>query len=202
MKASADERKSDAKDDMNVLQHFLLSCAVIRNIDILQAMFEQMESKRWSEKDTGETSELIARYYESIMNMGMQTYPAKDGDEPYKINFAPLRAVAVFLKGVDKDLFNSMFEGLPQNDDQLTAADIINIIQNNSHRFPVKGVTILDAIRRNNREQYNRMRHANQLGWIEKEKTYQSLDDVEHGFSAHLGIIDSTTSRTEGEEVE
>ena len=202
MKASADERKSDAKDDMNVLQHFLLSCAVIRNIDILQAMFEQMESKRWSEKDTGETSELIARYYESIMNMGMQTYPAKDGDEPYKINFAPLRAVAVFLKGVDKDLFNSMFEGLPQNDDQLTAADIINIIQNNSHRFPVKGVTILDAIRRNNREQYNRMRHANQLGWIEKEKTYQSLDDVEHGFSAHLGIIDSATFRTEGEEVE
>lgn len=203
MKASSDERGIDSEAEMSVVQHSFMSCAVIRNIDILQAMFEQIESKRWTEKDTGETSELIARYYRSIMNMGMQTYPAKDGDESYKINFAPLKAVAVFLKDVEKDLFNSMFEGLLQNDDdQLLAEDIINIIQNNSHRFPVKGVTILDAIRRNNREQYNRMKGANQLGWINKEKEYQNLEDVEHEISVHFGIIDPSTSMTEGDEVE
>lgn len=203
MKASSDERKNDKTAEMSVLQHSLLSCAVIRNIDILQAMFEQMESKRWTEKDTGETSELIARYYESIMNMGMQTYPTKDGDRSYRINFAPLGAVAAFLKKADKKEFNSIFEGLLQNDgDQLLAGDIVNIIRSNSHRFPVKGVTILDAIRRNNREQYDRMKQANKLDWIEKEKRYQSLDDVERGISSHLGIIVSTTSMTNGDKVE
>lgn len=203
MKASSDERGIDSEAEMSVVQHSFMSCVVIRNIDILQAMFEQMESKRWTERDTGETAELIARYYESIMNMGMQTYPTKDADKPYKINFAPLKAVAVFLKDVDRDLFNSMFEGLPQNDDdQLTAEDIINIIQNNNHRFPVKGITILDAIRRNKREQYNRMKGANQLGWVNKEKEYQNLEDVEHEISIHFGIIDSSASMAERGEME
>lgn len=88
----------ETKNCLNSLQ----SDAVIRNAEVLMAIFENMVSVRDSDKDTSGLAKLSA-FYNGISDSHMATHKVGTAidSEPYKISFKFLKALTEFI---DKDL--------------------------------------------------------------------------------------------------
>ena len=168
----------------------LLSHSVIRNVDVLQAVYEQMTSMRRSEKRTGSSPQLLARYYRAIQNNGMKTYSDSIGSETGDdIDFASLKPVADFLETVDKQLFDNVFFG----------DDIIKVIQQSQKRYPAKGATILKNINKNEPEVYQQLRNNQIENYIDKMKTYNDWNDLSKDILSVLKKIESPDNNSEDE---
>ena len=138
---SADDWK-ETKNCLNRLQ----SDAVIRNAEVLMAIFENMVSVRDSDKDTSGLAKLSA-FYNGISDSHMATHKVgTDPDsEPYKISFKFLKALTEFI---DKDLsdektleeFNRIFDStLPYKNPSATgSADTTTPVQRIPPRVNLK----------------------------------------------------------------
>ena len=76
----------------------LASDAIIRNAEVLTSMKEKIQSLAISGANAQNLNELIASFYEKIMNSEMETYPTAPHEKPYTINFRFLKPIIVFLR--------------------------------------------------------------------------------------------------------
>ena len=97
---SADTHNKDLKGWINQLQ----SDSVIRNAEVLMAMFENMVSVRDTEKSSSGLAKLSA-FYKGISDSGMATHKVGSSPDakPYHISFKFLEALTYFI---DNDLTN------------------------------------------------------------------------------------------------
>lgn len=95
----------------------LLSDAIIRNAEVLMAMFENMVSLRDTEKSGG--FEKISAFYKGISDSHMSTHKVGNAPdaEPYHISFKFLEALTDFIDNdlsneITKDAFSKIFNGV------------------------------------------------------------------------------------------
>lgn len=90
---------SDVKQDSLELQEMnLASDAIIRNAEVLTSMKEKIQSMAITGGNAPQINELIATFYERIMNSEMETYPTAAHENPYTINFRFLKPICNFLR--------------------------------------------------------------------------------------------------------
>lgn len=76
----------------------LASDAIIRNAEVLTSMKEKIQSMAITGGNAANLNELIASFYERIMNSEMETYPTAPQEDPYTINFRFLKPICDFLR--------------------------------------------------------------------------------------------------------
>lgn len=175
IQASLAERNHKNEKDVKTIMNSLLSCSIIRNIDVLQAMFELLKSRRMAEKETGSTRKLIAQYYQTIQKMGMKTYPTDDKGNAYNINFAPLSALIDYLEREDDKAFEDIFFTI-SDEKESKLYDFMDVMQK-EQRFPVLGNTILKNLRQKHPNTYKLMQKKQWKLYI-KDTTYNEWEDV------------------------
>lgn len=95
--------------------HSLLSDAIIRNADVLSAMFELVKSNRRKGHDAVEIKN-IARILSVVQRSGMKTYSRSNENGPYDIKFDFLQPIVGFINeiavdnGKLKNKWNEIFE--------------------------------------------------------------------------------------------
>lgn len=90
---------SDVKHNSLELQEMnLASDAIIRNAEVLTSMKEKIQSMAITGGNAANLNELIASFYERIMNSEMETYPTAPQEDPYTINFRFLKPICDFLR--------------------------------------------------------------------------------------------------------
>lgn len=82
--------------------HSLLSDAIIRNADVLSAMFELVKSNRRKGHDAVGIKN-IARILSDVQNSSMKTYSRSNETMPYDIKFEFLQPIVEFINDVDGD---------------------------------------------------------------------------------------------------
>lgn len=125
----------------------LQSDAVIRNAEVLMAMFDNMVSIRDTDKDTSGITKLSA-FYKSITNSGMATHKVggNDDSDSYMISFKFLNAL---INYIDNDLgeeltardFSGIFDlsaspGMPASEEN--ASNIVVDLSKSARRAPLK----------------------------------------------------------------
>ena len=76
----------------------LASDAIIRNAEVLTSMKDKIQSMAITGGNAANLNELIANFYERIMDSEMETYPTAPHEKPYTINFRFLRPICNLLK--------------------------------------------------------------------------------------------------------
>lgn len=175
IQASLAERNHKDEKDLKIIMNSLLSCSIIRNIDVLQAMFGLLKSRRIAEKETGSTRKLIAQYYQTIQKMGMKTYPTDDKGNAYNINFAPLSALIDYLEREDDEVFEEIFFTI-SDEKESKLYDFMDVMQK-EQRFPVSGNTILSNLSKKHPNTYKLMQKKQWKLYIE-DITYNKWEDV------------------------
>ena len=97
--------KGDVSQELEHQEMRLASDALIRNAEVLTSMKEKIMSLASSGGDGTELTEMIATFYEKIMNSEMVTYPTAKGEQPYTINFRFLKPVCRLLRGTNASEF-------------------------------------------------------------------------------------------------
>lgn len=104
------------EDCLNRLQ----SDAIIRNAEVLVAIFENAKSLRNTDKDTSGIQKISA-FYKSIYDSGLSTHRVgnDEGDKPYRIRFSFLKVLISFIDNDLKDaemanMFYAIFDAVEQ----------------------------------------------------------------------------------------
>lgn len=94
--------------------HRLMSNATIRNAEVLLAIMETMGSNRIRMHfGSGDSLEVIARFYQSIIDSEMRTYYSSATNKRYTIRFAFLNALIHVLKGDERNVLGVILESGP-----------------------------------------------------------------------------------------
>lgn len=94
--------------------HRLMSNATIRNAEVLLSIMETMKSNRIRMHfGSGDNLEVIAKFYQSIIDSEMRTYYSTATNKRYTIRFAFLNALIKELKGEEKETIRYIFESGP-----------------------------------------------------------------------------------------
>lgn len=110
---SPEELREIQADDDTI--HRLLSNATIRNAEVLLSIMETMKSNRIRMHFGGSDNlEVIARFYQSIIDSEMRTYYSIATNKRYTIRFAFLNALIKVLKGNEREILNEIIESGPE----------------------------------------------------------------------------------------
>lgn len=94
--------------------HRLMSNATIRNSEVLLAIMETMKSNRIRMNFGGSDSlEVIAKFYQSIIDSEMRTYYSTATNKRYTIRFAFLNALVKVLRGNKRETLRYILESGP-----------------------------------------------------------------------------------------
>lgn len=94
--------------------HGLLSDAVLRNAEVINAISELVKSNRY--KTSGDTNpKKIRHFYNSIYNTGMSTYRQDGNQNPHKIELNFLNSVMSVLDHCDTDCFDKIYGAWDEN---------------------------------------------------------------------------------------
>lgn len=94
--------------------HRLMSNATIRNAEVLLSIMETMKSNRIRMHfGSGDNLEVIAKFYQSIIDSEMRTYYSTSTNKRYTIRFAFLNALIKELRGDEKETIRYIFESGP-----------------------------------------------------------------------------------------
>lgn len=95
---------SDIKD-LEKQQMLLASDVIIRNAEVLTSMKEKIQSIAVTGDDASKLNEMIASFYEKIMDSEMETYPTAPNEDSYTINFRFLKPISQLLRNIDAKKF-------------------------------------------------------------------------------------------------
>lgn len=88
----------------------LLSDAVIRNGEVLAAIFANLKSRRYDVRDKKDVKKIV-QMYRLIQESGMATHKVAKDEDPYKLTFGFLTPLMDFLnKNADNPWFESIFD--------------------------------------------------------------------------------------------
>ena len=105
--------------------HGLLSDAVIRNGEVLTAITERIRANRNRRYKSSENCKLLAEFYKSIMDTGMNTYPRNPLERPYEIEFDFLKQICAVLNECDTNYFDAIYvKPEDADEDAVNVADI------------------------------------------------------------------------------
>lgn len=94
--------------------HRLMSNATIRNAEVLLSIMETMKSNRIRMHfGSGDNLEVIAKFYQSIIDSEMRTYYSTSTNKRYTIRFAFLNALIKELRGDEKETIRYILESGP-----------------------------------------------------------------------------------------
>ena len=94
--------------------HRLMSNATIRNAEVLLSIMETMKSNRIRMHfGSGDNLEVIAKFYQSIIDSEMRTYYSTSTHKRYTIRFAFLNALIKELRGDEKETIRYILESGP-----------------------------------------------------------------------------------------
>lgn len=112
-----DEISQDELDDVcadDYMMHRLMSNATIRNAEVLLAMMETIKSNRIRINFGGSDSlEIIAKFYQRIIDSEMRTYYSTATNKRYTIRFAFLNALVKVLRGNARETLRYILESGP-----------------------------------------------------------------------------------------
>lgn len=94
--------------DLEKQQMALASDAIIRNAEVLTSMKEKIQSIAVTGGDASKLNEMIASFYEKIMDSEMETYPTAPKEKPYTINFRFLKPISILLRTTDAEQFYAL----------------------------------------------------------------------------------------------
>lgn len=107
------EEIDDVCADDNMM-HRLMSNATIRNSEVLLAMMETMKSNRIRMNfGSSDSLEVIAKFYQSIIDSEMRTYYSTATNKRYTIRFAFLNALVKVLRGNARGTLRYILESGP-----------------------------------------------------------------------------------------
>lgn len=93
------------------MMHRLMSNATIRNSEVLLAIMETMKSNRIRKHfGSSDNLEVIAKFYQSIINSEMRTYYSTATNKRYTIRFAFLNALIKVLRGNERETLRYILE--------------------------------------------------------------------------------------------
>lgn len=87
----------------------LLSNMVIRNGEVLSAVYEGIKSRRFKSYKDSKNTTILSTFYEDIINSKMHTYPRGEDEIAYTIQFSALKAIATFISCCPENFFNTYF---------------------------------------------------------------------------------------------
>lgn len=91
-----------------------MSNATIRNSEVLLAIMETMKSNRIRKNfGSSDSLEVIARFYQSIINSEMRTYYNTATNKRYTIRFVFLNALIKVLRGNERETLRYILESGP-----------------------------------------------------------------------------------------
>lgn len=102
MVAASEGKDAKTLEDMELC---LASDAIIRNAEVLTSLKEKIQSIASTGGDARKMTDMIANFYQKIINSEMVTYPTAQGEDPYTINFKFLKPVCKLLKETDAGAF-------------------------------------------------------------------------------------------------
>lgn len=109
-----DEIPQEEIDDVcanDYMMHRLMSNATIRNSEVLLAIMETMKSNRIRKNfGSSDNLEVIAKFYQSIINSEMRTYYSTATNKRYTIRFAFLNALIKVLRGNERETLRYILE--------------------------------------------------------------------------------------------
>lgn len=112
-----DEIPQEEIDDVcanDYMMHRLMSNATIRNSEVLLAIMETMKSNRIRKNfGSSDSLEVIAKFYQSIINSEMRTYYSTATNKRYTIRFAFLNALIKVLRGNERETLRYILESGP-----------------------------------------------------------------------------------------
>lgn len=112
-----DEIPQEEIDDVcadEYMMHRLMSNATIRNTEVLLAIMETMKSNRIRMHfGSGDSLEVIAKFYQSIIDSEMRTYYSTATNKRYTIRFAFLNALIKVLRGNERETLRYILESGP-----------------------------------------------------------------------------------------
>jgi hypothetical protein len=88
--------------------HNLFSDAVIRNAEVIDAIFENARLNR-TKKYSSDNRQCIKDFYERIVKTGMRTYSDANGKNSYIIHFGFLKCISEALPYFPQDKFDQIF---------------------------------------------------------------------------------------------
>lgn len=107
------EELDDVCADDNMM-HRLMSNATIRNSEVLLAIMETMKSNRIRMNfGSSDSLEVIAKFYQSIIDSEMRTYYSTATNKRYTIRFAFLNALVKVLRGNARETLKYILESGP-----------------------------------------------------------------------------------------
>ena len=87
----------------------LLSNMVIRNGEVLSAVYEGIKTRRFKTYKDSKNTTILSVFYEDIINSKMHTYPRGENELAYTIQFSALKALATFISSCPENFFNIYF---------------------------------------------------------------------------------------------
>ena len=147
MLKKCEESRKGIDYGFNPPMHRLLSDAIIRNAEVLSAVFENAETLRGKDHKATDVDS-ISKFYGKIMNSKMATLPINafvpEYDESYNIQFSFLYPLQEFIKNMDENA-KQLFTQILTNNNVPTSDEIIKSIGN-----PQKPKKIRDCIKKMN----------------------------------------------------
>lgn len=97
-----DKKLNNLEDGYTEYLHNLLSDAVIRNGEVLAAIFSNLKSRRYEVRDAKDLEKII-KMYEFIQESGMATHRVSKNSDPYSLTFAFLTPIMDFLDEIKEN---------------------------------------------------------------------------------------------------
>lgn len=181
-------RRHIGDDEPEADLHRLLSDAIVRNADVLAAMYETLHAERRKAHEAA-SHKAVATMYERITKSGMKTYDMTERGEPYAIEFHFLDPLRDFLRTIDdnadlKEDWDKMFLPDPVNKEVTNEAALQALIG--------KRVTVPKTIREKLVEANIRELHGEDLMLLvpdtpdDKGYTTERRAEVLHEVWAHI----------------
>lgn len=168
----------------------LASNSIIRNMEVMQSVLENIKSNRYTERNYSSSSELLAEFYKNIINTKMATYRQTQEKPAYSIEFDFLKPIVNLLKD---DTISQTFEFggvvLPSFEDifipvelenKWTEKDVYQLLPNVFKGISrLKGRTFIKRIHEFNEEIYSMYTESQWRDIFDINKTYTKSEAAE-----------------------
>ena len=176
------------EDNLEYWKRRLLSNAVIRNAEVALAVMENSRNNRSFNRSSSKSRVLISDFYKYITNTEMMTYNQGENEKPYYINFDFLEPIVSLLKDtrIDEALcievdgnklslptFEQIYNYVGDVKMAGKTSMAADIFADSFKRFkPTSGLRIIDRIKRNQNNLYNKVPKTEWQKWFEKDIQY------------------------------